>query len=203
MAINYEFFETPNPTGDGTKTYHPRVVSYGSISTDTLAKEIQDACTLTRADVKAVLVSLADKMAQYLSYGQKIHLEGIGYIGVSLKCPKKISNKEDMKHAPVMFKAVTFRADEELKQKMQRVKMERSSIRVHSAQISEEGIDRKLTEHFAKEAIITRSSFQHLCNLCESTAYRHIKRLVEEGKLQNVSTPRNPVYMPCEGWYRK
>ena len=203
MAVNYEFFETPNPKGDGTKTYHPRVVSFGSISTDKLAQEIQETCTLTRADVKAVLVSLADKMAQYLSHGQKIHLDGIGYIGMSLQCKKKICNKEDMKHAPVMFKAITFRADEELKRKMRRVKLERSPIRQHSAEISEEGINQKLTEHFMENAIITRSQFQDLCHLCESTAYRHIKRLMEEGKLKNVSTRHNPVYVPCEGWYGK
>lgn len=203
MAVNYEFFETPNPNGDDSKTYHPRVVSYGTISTDKLAQEIQEVCTLTRADVKAVLVSLADKMAQYLSYGQKIHIEGIGYLGMSLKCNKKICNKEDMKHAPVMFKAITFRADEELKRKMRRVKMERSDIRQHSVKIDEEEVDRLLTEHFVENTIITRSQFQYLCNMRESTAYRHIRRLVEEGKLKNLSTQHNPVYVPCEGWYGK
>lgn len=203
MAIIYDFFEIPNPTGEGDKTYHPRVVSVGGVSTDELAKEIQEACTLTRADVKAVLVSLADKLAQHLSYGRKVHLEGIGYMGVSLQCSKKICNKEDMKRAPVMFKNITFRVDEELKVKMRRAKMERASVGSHSAQISEEGIDEKLAEHFASNPVITRIQFQNLCHLCTSTAYRHIRRLLEEGKLQNVSTPHNPIYMPCEGWYGK
>lgn len=201
MAVSYDFFETPNPTGDGTKTYHPRVVSFGSISTDTLAQEIQESCTLTRADVKAVLVSLADKLAQHLGFGQKVHLEGIGYLGISLQCSKEIHDEEGMKRAPVLFKSITFRADEELKRKMRRIKLERSSIRQHSAKISEKGIDKKLTKYFATETVITRSQFQSLCGLCESTAHRHIKRLVEEGKIKNVATPHNPIYMACEGWY--
>ena len=203
MAINYDFFETPNPKGDGIKTYHPRVVSFGSVSTDTLAQEIQERCTLTRADVKAVLVSLADKLAEHLSYGRKVHLEGIGYMGISLQCAREIHDEEGMKRAPVLFKNVTFRADEELKKKMRVVKMERSAIRRHSAKISEKGIDAKLTDYFKTEAVITRSQFQGLCSLCESTAHRHIKRLVEEGKLKNVASSHNPIYMPCEGWYGK
>lgn len=203
MAIIYDFFETPCPTEESGKTYHPRVVSVGGVSTDELAQEIQEVCTLTRADVKAVLVSLADKLAHHLSYGRKVHLEGIGYMGVSLHCDKQICCKEDMKRAPVMFKAVTFRADEQLKDKMRRAKMERSSLGTHSAQVSEKEIDEKLTNYFASNTVITRSQFQSLCRLCTSTAYRHIKRLEKEGKLQNVSTPHNPIYMPCTGWYGK
>jgi len=67
--------------------------------------------------------------------------------------------------------------------------------------MSDEEIDAKLTEHFANEAIITRRGFGYLCNQVRSTAGRIIKRLVEEGKLKNISTQRNPVYVPANGYY--
>jgi predicted histone-like DNA-binding protein len=115
MAIHYEFYESPSLDGKEKKNYHPRVVTFGKITTEQLAREIQYESSLTRADVKAVLTSLADKLAEHLAEGQKIHLEGIGYLSVSLQCDKEIHNHEDMKRAPVAFKSVNFRADEELK----------------------------------------------------------------------------------------
>lgn len=198
MAISYEFYETPNPKKDGKKSYHPRTVSWHKVTTEKLAQEIQYESSLTRADVKAVLTSLADKLANHLADGQKVHLEGIGYLSVSLQCDREIHNQEDMKRAPVMFKAVNFRADEELKKKLRRAKMERSNIRQHSMPLTDEEIDAKLDEYFATHPIITRRQFQHLCLLRDSTAHRHIRRLLEEGKLRNVNTSRNPIYMKGE-----
>jgi predicted histone-like DNA-binding protein len=199
MAIHYEFYESPSLDGKEKKNYHPRVVTFGKITTEQLAREIQYESSLTRADVKAVLTSLADKLAEHLAEGQKIHLEGIGYLSVSLQCDKEIHNHEDMKRAPVAFKSVNFRADEELKKKLRVAKLERSTIRPHSMPLSNEEIDAKLAEHFATQPIITRRQFQHLCLMRESTAHRHIHRLVEEGKLQNVSSSRNPVYIAGKG----
>lgn len=198
MAISYEFYETPNPKKDGKKSYHPRTVSWHKVTTEKLAQEIQYESSLTRADVKAVLTSLADKLADHLADGRKIHLEGIGYLSVSLQCDREIHNHEDMKRAPVMFKAVNFRADEELKKKLRRAKMERSNIRQHSMPLTDEEIDAKLDEYFATHPVITRRQFQHLCLLRDSTAHRHIRRLLEEGKLRNVNTSRNPIYMKGE-----
>ena len=195
MAIDYEFYESPAIKGKDEKSYHPRVVTFGKVTTERLAQEIQYESSLTRADVKAVLTSLADKLADHLADGQKIHLEGIGYLSVSLQCDREIHNHEDMKRAPVAFKAVNFRADEELKKKLRRAKMERSTIRQHSMPLTDEEIDAKLDEHFATHPVITRRQFQHLCLLRDSTAHRHIRRLVEEGKLRNVNTSRNPIYM--------
>lgn len=203
MAINYEFYETPSLKDNNKKNYHPRVVTFSKVTTEQLAQEIQQECTLTRADVKAVLTSLADKLAQHLSEGRKIHLEDIGYLGVSLQCSREIHDTEDMKRAPVSFKSITFRADEGLKKKMRVAKLERSTIRPHSATLSNEQIDAKLNEYFATNTIITCRQFQSLCALRSSTAHRQINRLLEEGKLCNVSTKHNPIYTPAEGWFEK
>ena len=46
MAIYYEFYKTPNPNKDEEKSYHARVVTYNKVSTDQLASEIQDECSL-------------------------------------------------------------------------------------------------------------------------------------------------------------
>ena len=49
--------------------------------------------------------------------------------------------------------------------------------------------------------IPTRRDFQFLCSQVKPTACRTLRRLVEEGKLKNISTPHNPVYVPDNGHY--
>ena len=63
MAIFFEFYETPDPTGEQEVKYHARAVTTQTISTDTIAAEIQEDSSLTEGDVKAVLVSLSRKIA--------------------------------------------------------------------------------------------------------------------------------------------
>ena len=82
------------------------------------------------------------------------------------------------------------------------MKFQRSKIRPHSANLSEVEIDMKLTEYFAENQIITRKDFQYLCGMTQITAYRHIKRLMAEKKLQNKGTIYQPIYTPVPGNYR-
>ena len=58
MAIQFELYKSPNPKDEEDKElYHARVVNFQHIDTDYLAKEIQQATSLTEGDVKAVLES--------------------------------------------------------------------------------------------------------------------------------------------------
>ena len=67
--------------------------------------------------------------------------------------------------------------------------------------MAEEEIDLKLTEYFAVQTTLTRRDFQILCTQVQTTANRILRKLVEKGKLKNISTPRNPVYVPANGHY--
>ena len=67
--------------------------------------------------------------------------------------------------------------------------------------MTEKEIDEKLTEHFASNPILTRRDFQSLCIQMKPTACRILRKLVEAGKLKNISTRYNPVYVPDNGHY--
>ena len=90
MAIEYDFYRNPNSEGTNKKRYHARVVSNNRIFTDDLAEEIQNECSLTIADVKAVLIALGDKLAKHLGEGDKVHIEGIGHFQVNLRCKEEV-----------------------------------------------------------------------------------------------------------------
>ena len=201
MSIQYEFYRNPNSQGTKKKRYHARVVPAGRISTDDLAEEIQKECTLTVADVKSVLIALADKMGEHLGEGRKVYLEGIGYFQVNLRCKEEVRTISGIRSENIEFKNVSFRADIDLKKNLKTQKIRRSRNKPHSMPMTEKEIDAKLTEYFASNPILTRRDFQFLCIQMKPTACRILRKLVEAGKLKNISTPRNPVYVPDNGHY--
>lgn len=201
MSLLYEFYRNPQSDENEKRTYHPRVVTTGRVDTEQLARDIQQSCSLTRSDVKGMLAALADKMAQYLSEGKRVYLEDIGYFKVNLQCNQEVTEVDDKGVGKVSFKSISFRADERLKKAMQRTKIHRSNLKPHSMPLTDEEIDAKLADHFATNPVITRRQFQFLCQLLKPTACRIIKRLVEEGKLKNISSKQNPVYVSVEGYF--
>ena len=196
MPIEYDFYRNPNSQGTNKKRYHARVVSSNRISTNELAEEIQNECSLTIADVKAVLIALGDKLAKHLGDGSKVHLEGIGYFQVNLQCKEEVCTPRSVRSENVEFKSVSYRADNELKKYLRNQKIQRSQTKIHSAEMTEEEIDQKLTEYFKTHETLTRNQFEVLCTQVKSTAHRILQKLVKDGKLKNVSTKQHPVYMP-------
>lgn len=202
MAIEYDFYLNPNSQGTNKKRYHARVVSSNRVSTDELAKEIQSECSLTIADVKAVLIALGGKLARHLGKGSKVYLEGIGYFQVNLHCKEEVRTPHAIRSENVEFKSVSYRADNELKKHLRGQKIQRSQTKIYSQPMTGEAIDRILTDYFRTNETITRREFQTLCTQVKSTAHRILLKLVENGKLKNVSTKQNPVYMPDNGHYK-
>lgn len=196
MSIEYDFYRNPNSQGTDKKRYHARVVSSDRITTDELAEEIQNECSLTITDVKAVLIALGDKLAKHLGDGSKVHLEGIGYFQVNLQCKEEVCTTRSVRSENVEFKSVSYRADNELKKHLKKQKIQRSQTKIHSVEMTEEEIDQKLTDYFKTNDTLTRSQFEVLCTQVKSTAHRILQKLVKDGKLKNVSTKQHPVYMP-------
>ena len=201
MAIEYDFYLNPNSQGTNKKRYHARVVSSNRVSTNELAKEIQSECSLTIADVKAVLIALGDKLAKHLGEGDKVHIEGIGHFQVNLKCKEEVRTTRAIRSENIEFKSVSYRADNDLKKHLRKQKIQRSQTKIHSVTMTEEEIDQALTKHFRTNETITRREFEILCTQMRSTAHRILQKLVENGKLRNVATAHNPVYMPANGHY--
>lgn len=201
MSIEYDFYRNPDSQGTNKKRYHARVVSNNRVSTDELAKEIQSECSLTIADVKAVLIALGGKLAKHLGEGSKVYLEGIGYFQVNLHCKEEVRTTRAIRSENVEFKSVSYRADNELKKHLRSQKIQRSKTKTHSLPMTEEETDRKLTDYFRTHETLTRREFEVLCTQVKSTAHRILQKLVEDGKLKNVSTKQHPVYMPDNGHY--
>lgn len=204
MAIRFELYKTPRPEKEGEQQlYHARVINFQHIDTEYLASEIQSATSLTIGDVKAVLTSLSHFMGSRLREGERVHLDGLGYFQVTLNSNKPITSPKTKANQMSLSPTITFRADKELKREISGIKLERTKMKVHSAIRSNAEIDKLLTNYFKDHPFLTRSDFQGLCRFTATTAARHIKRLKEEKKLENINSYYHPIYVPAPGNYGK
>lgn len=202
MAIQFELYPTPRPKDEeGQELYHARVVNFQHVDTDSLAREIQAATSLTVGDVKSVLSSLSQFMGSRLREGERIHLEGIGYFQVTLNTMGPITSPKARANQIKFKMGISFRADKNLRREMSVIKVERSKNKRHSVSRSSEEIDKLLNGYFSTHQIMTRSDFQRLCKLTLTTAARQIKRLKAEEKLENINTRYQPIYVPMPGYY--
>ena len=71
----------------------------------------------------------------------------------------------------------------------------------HSSKLSEVEIDMLLKEYFSTHQMMQRRDFQSLCGMVRSTAMIHIRRICQEGKLQNLGLRNQPIYVPVPGFY--
>ncbi len=63
----------------------------------------------------ATLEELKYEVAQCLKEGKKVHIDGLGYLQVTLSCEEEIRDPKDKRVHKVKLKAIKFKADKELK----------------------------------------------------------------------------------------
>lgn len=195
MAAKYDFYKTPT-LKDGVERprYHARIVSAGMVETDDLGKRIHGRCTVTPADVAAVLISLSEVTAEYLREGKRVHIDGLGYLQVTLQCPA-VESTHEIRAESIRFKSVAFRPEVELKDSLKTMSLERAKYKSHSRQLEPERIDQLLASYFTKHEYMPRVAFQQLCGLTSSTASRRLRQLVGEGKLRDIGTRHQALYV--------
>ena len=203
MAIQIDWYENPKPSEQQgeEKTLHPRLRLNGKVTTAQLRARIQNYCTLTETDVSAVLDALSHIMGEELADGKQVHLDGIGFFRPRVVSTEPVTENTKRKSTKVKLKGIIYKADQTLMNEVGNVKVQHTKFTFHSEKLTEEEIDRLLTEHFTTHEFLQRKSFQYLCGMTQSTASRHLRRLCEEGKLKNAGLPKQPIYMPVNGYY--
>ena len=125
-----------------------------------------------------------------------------GYFQVTLQTTEPVYDVKT-RSDKVSFKAIRFQADKELKGELYDMHIQRSKWKCHSAVLSEEEIDRRLTEFFTIHQVLIRRNLQSICQFTQIMASRHIQRLKEQGKIENIGTRFQPIYVPRSGYYGK
>lgn len=204
MAIKYDIYASPIPSGSTRDPhYHARVVASDTVDMQELIHRIHRRCTLTKGDLKAAFMELSEEIVNCLCSGDTIHIDEIGYFSLSLSTPSDLSPKNN-RHPEIGIKSVNFRPDILLKKKLEdRAEFECATHKSHSTPLDIYEIDALLNDYFYEHPTLTRVQFERLCGFTTSTAQRHLRRLVQEGRIQNIHTSQHPLYEPVKGFYGK
>lgn len=196
MAVQYDFYKNPSPKDSKKRVrYHVRVVPYGTVDTNKLAQRIHSRCTVTPADVKAVLSSLSDVVIEELKDGNRIHIEGLGYLQITLECPPIQSTKE-IRAELIRFKSVAFRSEAEWRKRLRIARFERAPRKNHSSGLVAGGrLDALLAGYFATHDHITRIGFQTLCGFTRYHGEPPPQGASRDGKIDCLGAARASIYI--------
>lgn len=195
MAIKFDLFENPVKEGVSVPKLHAKVITKDVVTTREIREAIRKKCTASPADVAAVITALNDELYENLSNGYAVHLEGIGYFSLSLKCAPDI-NPKYIKDDDVQVRSIKFTPDKDLIDRFHSVYLERKVDEAHhSAKLDEEEVKQKLAEYFKTHSFLQRRDFERLTGFNSSKSTRVIRELVKEGVLKNAGTKYQPVYV--------
>lgn len=144
---------------------------------------------------------LAQICGEELREGREVHIEGLGYFAPILRSTQKVTRSTKNKWSKMELKTIGFRLDARLRGELVGVKASRSKYARHSESLSEVEIDMRLKEYFADHDVMLRYDFQEVCCMTRTTANRHLRRLLEEGKLKNIGKRMQPIYVAAAGYY--
>lgn len=202
MAILYDWYENPGESDDSEeKGLHPRIFLNGKVGTDKLCRMIHGRSSLSVGDVKNAFEMLAQICGEELREGREIHIEGLGYFAPILRSTQKVTRSTKNKWSKMELKTIGFRPDARLRGELVGAKASRSKYARHSESLSEVEIDMRLKEYFADHDVMLRYDFQEVCCMTRTTANRHLRRLLEEGKLRNIGKRMQPIYVAAAGYY--
>lgn len=195
MAIKFDLFENPVKEGVSAPKLHAKVITKDVVTTREIREAIRRKCTVSPADVAAVITALNDELYENLSNGYAVHLEGIGYFSLSLKCAPDI-NPKYIKDDDVQVRSIKFTPDKDLIDRFQSVYLERKVDEAHhSTKLDEEEVKQKLAEYFKTHSFLQRRDFERLTGFNASKSTRVIRELVKDGVLKNAGTKYQPVYV--------
>ena len=202
MAILYDWYENPGESDDSEeKGLHPRIFLNGKVGTDKLCRMIHGRSSLSVGDVKNAFEMLAQICGEELREGREVHIEGLGYFAPILRSTQKVTRSTKNKWSKMELKTIGFRPDARLRGELVGAKASRSKYARHSESLSEVEIDMRLKEYFADHDVMLRYDFQEVCCMTRTTANRHLRRLLEEGKLRNIGKRMQSIYVAAAGYY--
>lgn len=114
-ALTYSVVEKKNPImQEMPGKFYARAQARGVAGIREMSDRIQKMCTVTRADVMAVLIALEDVVADSLANGEIVRLGELGSMQVSLSSTG-VEKKEDFHEGLITNARILFRGGTTLK----------------------------------------------------------------------------------------
>lgn len=125
MAVKFKVQEKANPQNRDEKKYYVQPVRVGTVKRPQLEKEIVELTSLSKADVRGVLITLSELIGKYIALGYNVSIDDVGTL--SLRVSSQGSDTpEDVTAASVKKTSVGFRASTTLREGIEKVKFEKA-----------------------------------------------------------------------------
>ena len=124
-SVTYSVVRRKNPRNTmGMARYYAQAQSRGETDVRTLSERIQSMCTVTRADIMAVLVAMETAVRECLSNGEIVRLGELGSLQVSLSSVGS-ETKEEFNNSLISKSRILFRPGQTLQEMQRTMKYER------------------------------------------------------------------------------
>lgn len=97
MPVIYKGFQSVLKNKAGKQLFYPRVVLTGNVSTDQIANEIAEYCSLTPGDSKNTIANLIRVLTTHLQASESVTLDGLGTFQLAMKSTGKgVGTKDEV-----------------------------------------------------------------------------------------------------------
>lgn len=198
MEIKYEVHSIENSQGTGESRPFIQLRNIPAMTAEELARAIEEACSVTASDVKAVMSEICHIAKRELSSGSRFYLPEIGYLSlaVSNTPPSKKPNGK-LTGKDIYLRNINFKPEKKFLKEVQRnVHFTKSDYTTLSAKYTEETLWAKISEYLSAHRYITRRAMRSEFGLSDYKANQWLTKFVEGGKLTKEGTRHLPLYFP-------
>lgn len=188
----YKLQEMGDMRYDGKRRVYPKMVTNRTLSRKEFVKMMQNYHRgISESTTEAVLTDVVDMLADMLSMGYNVNLEGFGTFSLSLafedEKPREIQAEDDkMTYRKVGVKDINFKASPEFVKEVKRetdrdLERDMGGVKVIRKQLysKEERIARAL-EVIEKNGVLTLGDYASINNLSRTSASMELKELTND-----------------------
>ena len=195
MTVNYKLLRT---SGKLEKRKALRIVPIKKDVTgiERICQHIQQATTLTTADILGTISALKTELVEELKSGNTVHLPGIGFFSLALKGdmyedPK--THRHHLRNAAV--RKIRFRTDKDFYEALGEVDFANKTYKDGTPSLPmRQAVNAALKELFEEKPIITVNDLRRRLNLSSTYAYQLAAQLEREQKIINIGSRYRKIY---------
>ena len=126
MAIKFKVIERGQPgiTGGGEKKYYASPVTNGELNLADLTTAVEKICTVSGADIRAVLYAMVDVSIDNLARGTIVRLGDLGSLRVSLSSRGEATT-EEVSSSSIKSVGIIFTPGTRIKETLETVKFQK------------------------------------------------------------------------------
>ena len=195
MTVNYKLLRT---SGKLEKRKALRIVPIKKDVTgiERICQHIQQATTLTTADILGTISALKTELVEELKSGNTVHLPGIGFFSLALKGDIHEDPKTHRHHLRnVAVRKIRFRPDKDFHEALGKMIFENKTYKDGTSTLPiKSAVNAALKELFEESPIITVNDLRRRLNLSTTYAYQLIAQLEREKKIINIGSRYRKIY---------